>query len=103
MQRYLFPVAHESIDYTDIKKVFYLWGLPVVQTVAQTIQKVTVGALKSACVYWDREEANIWLSREHLDWAIKGLVAVIAEERGMLQVSRPESIGALDLSSGPPP
>jgi HK97 family phage major capsid protein len=100
-QRYQFPVAHENIDYSDIRKVFYLWGLPVVQTNAQVPTKVSVGALKSACVLWDREEANVWLSREHLDWAVKGLVAVVAEEQIILQVNRPESLGLLTLNNAP--
>lgn len=65
-----------------------LWGLPVVVTQAMASGKFLVGAFDQAAELFDRQQANIAVSREHADFFIKNMVAIRAEERVALAVYR---------------
>lgn len=75
-----------------------LWGLPVAVTNAMTRGKfMTLDAPRAGYIA-DREAATIRVSESHLDWFIRGMVAIVIEERLALVV---EQAGALiygDLS-----
>jgi len=63
-----------------------LWGLPVVDTQAMTIDKFLVGAFQLGAQIFDREDANVEISTEDSDNFRKNLVTIRAEERLALAV-----------------
>jgi HK97 family phage major capsid protein len=69
-----------------------LWGLPVVLTQSMARSQFLVGAFRMAAQIWDREDATVEISREHGDYFIKNMVAILCEERLALTVYRPEAL-----------
>jgi HK97 family phage major capsid protein len=65
-----------------------LWGLPVVVTPAMTIDKVLVGAFRTAAQIFDRWTTTIETGYENDDFT-KNLVTVLAEKRLVLATYRP--------------
>jgi HK97 family phage major capsid protein len=63
-----------------------LWGLPVVETPAMTVDKFLVGAFKYGAQIFDREDARVEISTEDSDNFRKNLVTILAEERLALAV-----------------
>ena len=63
-----------------------LWGLPVVETPAMTVDKFLVGAFKYGAQIFDREDARVEVSTEDSDNFRKNLVTILAEERLALAV-----------------
>ena len=90
------------------------WGVPgvtksvdqkrlaVVETTAVSAGEFLVGAGFGAQIF-DREDAAVEVSTDHEDYFVKNKVAIRAEERLALTVTRPESFvhGYFDLSSSP--
>lgn len=68
-----------------------LWGLPVVDTQAMTIDKWLVGSFKMASQIFDRWDADVLISTEDSDNFRKNLVTILCEERLALAVYRPEA------------
>lgn len=68
-----------------------LWGLPVVDTTAMTIDKFLVGAFNSAAQIFDRWDAEVLISSEDDQNFRKNLVTILCEERLALAVYRPEA------------
>jgi len=68
-----------------------LWGLPVVETQAMTVDKFLTGAFQLGAQIFDREDANVEISTEDSDNFRKNLVTIRAEERLGLAVYRPEA------------
>lgn len=66
-----------------------LWGLPVVVTSSITSGTFLLGSFAYGAQIWDREQAAIEVSKEHSDFFIKNMVAILAEERIALTVYRP--------------
>ncbi|MER9493441.1 phage major capsid protein [Mesorhizobium sp. M0320] len=79
-----------------------IWRLAVVETTAITDGEFLVGASMGGQVF-DREDAAVSVSTEHEDYFTNGKVAILAEERLALVVSRPESFvrGYFELGSSP--
>lgn len=75
-----------------------LWGLPVVDTQAMTIDKFMVGAFQLGAQIFDREDANVTISTEDDQNFTKNLVTILAEERLALAVYRPEAFVKGDFS-----
>lgn len=69
-----------------------IWGLPVVDTQAQTETRFTVGAFDLAAAIWDREDATVRVAEQHDDFFTKNMVAILCEERLALTVYRPTAI-----------
>lgn len=69
-----------------------IWGLPVVKTNSLTVGKFLVGAFLLAAQIWDRMQNTIEVSREHSDYFVKNMVAILAEERIALTVYRPKAL-----------
>ena len=67
-----------------------LWGKPVVQSEAVTPGSVFVAAWNRAVVY-DRQQASIQMTDQHADFFIRGLVAILAEERLSFAVLHPQA------------
>ena len=66
-----------------------LWGDPVVETQAMTIDKFLVGAFKVAATIYDRMDAEVLISSEDRDNFIKNMLTVRAEKRLAMGVKRP--------------
>lgn len=65
-----------------------LWGLPVVPSMAMTVDKVLVGAFKTGAQIFDRWETTIETGYENDDFT-KNLVTILGEKRLALATYRP--------------
>jgi HK97 family phage major capsid protein len=104
------PLDWETIDLLQDNEARYyfggpsvigtprLWGLPVVETEAQTQGTGWVGEWRRI-VLWDREEANVSVSDSHADFYIRNLVAILAELRATMGCIRPSAFVKLDLTA----
>ncbi|MDT8071202.1 MAG: phage major capsid protein [Terriglobia bacterium] len=63
-----------------------LWGLPLVSTKSIAEGTFLVGAFQMGAVLWDREQASVAVSREHSDFFVRNMSAVLFEERLSLTV-----------------
>jgi HK97 family phage major capsid protein len=63
-----------------------VWGLPVVETAAMTVDKFLVGAFRGGAQIFDRWDARVEISTEDSDNFRKNLVTILAEERLALAV-----------------
>jgi HK97 family phage major capsid protein len=66
-----------------------LWGLPVVGTKSMPRNQGLVGNFAMGAAIWDRNDATVEISREHSDYFVKNMLAVLAEERLALTVFAP--------------
>jgi len=66
-----------------------IWGLPVVETQSQTAGEFLVANFSMSCQLFDRWDATIEVAREHSDYFVKNMVAILCEERIALVVYRP--------------
>ncbi len=69
-----------------------MWGKPVVESLAMTINLFLVGAFKMAVQIFDREDANVLISSEDQDNFVKNMITILAEERLALAVYRPAAL-----------
>ncbi len=67
-----------------------LWGLPVVQTQAMTVDKFLTGAFDMAAQVFDQWDATVETGFENDDFT-KNKITILAEERIALAVYRPEA------------
>jgi len=67
-----------------------LWGMAVSLSPSMPVGKFIVGVRNQAAI-GDRQSATLELSREHLDYFTKNLVALLAEERLTLVVYQPQA------------
>ncbi len=70
-----------------------LWGVPVALTTAITLGTALVGAFKPSAQFLRKGGIRVEASNSHSDYFVKNLVAIRAEERGILAVYRPGAIG----------
>jgi HK97 family phage major capsid protein len=70
-----------------------LWGLPVAVTPNQLLGSGFVGAFKTAAQIFRKGGIRVEASNSHVDFFIKNLVAIRAEERLALAVYRPGAFG----------
>jgi len=76
-----------------------IWQMPVVASPAMTQGTGLVGAFGLGAKVYDREQANIRIAEQHMDLFVRNAVAILAEERVGLTVSRPESFIQIDLDN----
>lgn len=74
-----------------------LWGLPVVETQAMSVDKALVGAFDLAAQLFDRQDATVEVSTEDQDNFVRNKVTIRAEERLALAIYRPQAIVYGDL------
>lgn len=77
-----------------------LWQMPVVATPAMEQGTALVGAFGLGAKVYDREQSNIRIAEQHADLFLRNAVAILAEERVGMTVSRPESFVQIDLNAG---
>jgi HK97 family phage major capsid protein len=68
-----------------------IWGLPVRQTTAMTVNTALVGAFRPHAEIIRRQGVTVTLSTEHASYFIENKVAILAEERLALAVYRPSA------------
>lgn len=78
-----------------------LWGLPVVESDAMPVGEFMVGSFRMAATVFDREQAAISVADQHADFFIRGMLAVLFEERLALAVSRPKAFVHGDFVADP--
>lgn len=83
--QYIFANPHVSAPAS-------LWGLPVVPTKSMSRGNFLVGSFRMSGAIWDRDDATVELSREHADFFIRNMVAILCEERLALTIYRPEGL-----------
>jgi HK97 family phage major capsid protein len=66
-----------------------LWGLPVVKSWSMSESQFLVGAFRLGAAIWDRMSATVEISREHSDYFVRNLAAILCESRLALTVFRP--------------
>jgi HK97 family phage major capsid protein len=69
-----------------------LWGLPVALSWSMAESEFLVGAFAMAAMVWDRNNATIEISREHADYFVRNLAAILCEERLALTVFRNDAL-----------
>lgn len=68
-----------------------LFGVPVVPTLAMTVDKFLVGGFKAQTLY-DRWAARVEVSTEHADYFTRNMVAILAEERIGFAAKQPQAL-----------
>ena len=69
-----------------------LWGLPVIPTWSMPESQFLVGAFAMAAMIWDRNNSTVEISREHADFFVKNMTAILVEERLALTVFRNDAL-----------
>lgn len=77
-----------------------IWQMPVIATPAMQQGTALVGAFGLGAKVYDREQSNIRIAEQHADLFLRNAVAVLAEERIGMTVSRPEAFVKIDLVAG---
>lgn len=75
-----------------------LWGLPVVESEANTVGFGLCADWRMAML-WDREQTQILVSDSHSDFFIRNMIAILAELRAALAVYRPAAFVEMDLTA----
>jgi len=75
-----------------------LWGLPVVESEANTAGHALVADWRLA-VLWNRQAAQILVSDSHSDFFVRNLIAILAEMRAAFGVIRPAAFVEIDLTA----
>lgn len=78
-----------------------VWNMPVIATPAIAEGTAVLGSFGLGAQVFDREQANIRVAEQHSDWFVRNAVAILAEERIALAVTRPESFVEI-LFDAPP-
>jgi len=66
-----------------------LWGRPVAQCFSLATGKFLSGNFAMGATVWDRQDASVRIAEQHDDFAVRGMVAIVADERLALEVSHP--------------
>lgn len=106
----LHPTDWETIDLLQDNEARYyfggpsaigaprLWGLPVVESEANTVGAGLCADWRLAMI-WDREQAQILVSDSHSDFFVRNLIAILAELRAIFGVIRPAAFVEMDLTA----
>jgi HK97 family phage major capsid protein len=77
---------------TDADGRTIVWRVPVVVTDALAADEFLVGDFSRAAHLYDRQQATVEIATQHADFFTRNLVAILAEERLALTVSRPDML-----------
>ncbi len=76
-----------------------LWGKRVVEALSMATGDFLTGSFGMAATLWDREEVLVRVAEQHDDFFIKGMVAMLCEERLALTVEHPAALVSGTLSA----
>lgn len=68
-----------------------IWGKRVVESFGLTTGNFVAGSSLAGTIY-DREDVSVRVAEQHMDFAIKSMIAIICEERLGFTVERPQAI-----------
>jgi HK97 family phage major capsid protein len=93
-QMYLIKTTYGEYVYSNplTSTAPQVWSVPILTSVNLTRGQFLCGAFRLAAAIWDRWDATIEVSREHQDFFIKNMVAILCEERLALTVFQPAAI-----------
>jgi HK97 family phage major capsid protein len=93
-QLYLIKTTYGEYVYSNplVATQPQVWSVPITTSISMQRGAFLVGAFKMAAAIWDRWDATIEVSREHQDFFVKNLVAILCEERLALTVFRPSAL-----------
>jgi HK97 family phage major capsid protein len=74
-----------------------VWGVPIVESIAVPEGKA-VGAEWARLLYLVRSGLQTFVSDSHKDWFARNLLALLAEQRGMSIIRRPQAFGEVDFA-----
>jgi HK97 family phage major capsid protein len=66
-----------------------LWGCTVVPSWSMPESQFLVGSFAMGAAVWDRNQATVEISREHSDYFVRNLAAILCESRLAMTVFRP--------------
>jgi HK97 family phage major capsid protein len=69
-----------------------IWGLPIVTSWSMAESQFLVGAFAMAAMIWDKNDATVEISREHSDFFVRNMAALLCEERLALTVFRSDAL-----------
>jgi HK97 family phage major capsid protein len=75
-----------------------IWGLPRVVSSAVPVGNAIVGDFRKSII-WERQPLTVAMYPQHSDYAIKGLVALVANARAAFGVLHPEAFCTVDLTA----
>jgi HK97 family phage major capsid protein len=75
-----------------------IWGLPRIESQAVPAGTAIVGDFRQA-VLWERQALSVSVYPQHSDYAIRGLVAIVASARAAFGVINPAGFCIADLSA----
>lgn len=78
-----------------------LFRVPVVVTNAIAAGTALVGAFQMATALWDVEQATLRVTDSHDDWFVKNQMCLLAEERVIQTIYRPEAFIEVTFDSAP--
>src|SRR5690625_19301 len=78
-----------------------LWRMPVVVTRAINQGQALTGAFSMASVLYDREQAFVQAAEQHEDFFVRNMVAILAEQRLMHTIERPEAYVDIEFDNAP--
>lgn len=78
-----------------------IWGKRVVEALSMTTGQFLTGSFGMGATLWDREEVMVRVAEQHADFFIKGMVAMICEERLALTVEHPLALVTGTLANTP--
>lgn len=78
-----------------------VWRVPVVETTAIEAGTILTGAFGLGAKIWDREDANVRFAEQHDNFFVRNMVAMLAEERLLQAIYRPEAFTAIDVTTAP--
>jgi HK97 family phage major capsid protein len=106
----LHPEDNEKIDLLSGSNTDYLfggpatnstptiWGLPRVVSSAVPVGNAIVGDFRKAII-WERQPLTVAMYNSHSDFALRGLVAMVANARAAFGVLHPEAFCTVDLTA----
>lgn len=78
-----------------------LWGMAIAESTAIAEGSALVGAFGLAAKLYDRQQGSIQIFDQHEDFAQRNLVYILAEERLVLEISRPNALCKIAFDSAP--
>lgn len=102
------PTDYEEVELTKgldghyifLEREGKIWQVPVVRTATIDSGTALLGSFRRGATVYDREVAQIRVATQHMDFATRGLAAVIAEERLGFAIEVPRAFVKINLDVG---
>ena len=78
-----------------------VWGVQIFESPWIDEGTALVGNFTQACELFDREKSNVRVADQHSDFFMRNMLQILAEERLMLAIYRPESFCTINFDAAP--